>query len=66
MTNTTTVNVPDLIDRQNVGAFQIRIMILCALAVMLDGFAAQMMGYVAPSLAHDMHLGPARFREFSP
>jgi len=59
MTNTITVNVPDLIDRQKVGAFQIRIMILCALAVMLDGFAAQMMGYVAPSLAHDMHLGPA-------
>ena len=33
-------------------------MILCALAVMLDGFAAQMMGYIAPSLAHDMHLAP--------
>ncbi len=59
MTNITTVNVPELIDRQNVGAFQIRIMILCALAVMLDGFAAQMIGYVAPSLAREMHLGPS-------
>jgi len=58
MTNTT-VNVPELIDSQDVGAFQIRITVLCALAVMLDGFAAQMMGYVAPSLAHDMHLGPS-------
>ena len=54
-----TVNVPELIDSQNVGVFQIRITMLCALAVMLDGFAAQMIGYVAPSIAHDMHLGPA-------
>jgi AAHS family 4-hydroxybenzoate transporter-like MFS transporter len=59
MTIATTVNVPDLIDQQKVGPFQIRILILCALAVMLDGFAAQMIGYVAPSLARDMHLGPS-------
>jgi AAHS family 4-hydroxybenzoate transporter-like MFS transporter len=59
MTTTTTVNVPDLIDEQKIGAFQIRITVLCALAVMLDGFAAQMMGYIAPSLAREMHLGPA-------
>ena len=59
MINTNTVNVPELIDSQAVGAFQIRITVLCALAVMLDGFAAQMIGYVAPSLAHDMHLGPS-------
>jgi AAHS family 4-hydroxybenzoate transporter-like MFS transporter len=59
MTNAPTVNVPQLIDAQKVGAFQIRIMILCALAAMLDGFAAQMIGYIAPSLAHDMHLAPA-------
>jgi len=59
MTTAATVNVPDLIDGRKVGAFQIRILILCALAVMLDGFAAQMIGYVAPSLARDMLLGPA-------
>jgi AAHS family 4-hydroxybenzoate transporter-like MFS transporter len=59
MTNATTVNVPQIIDAQKVGAFQIRIMVLCALAAMLDGFAAQMIGYIAPSLAHDMHLAPA-------
>jgi AAHS family 4-hydroxybenzoate transporter-like MFS transporter len=59
MTNATTVNVPQVIDAQKVGAFQIRIMVLCALAAMLDGFAAQMIGYIAPSLAHDMHLAPA-------
>lgn len=56
--NPKTVNVPEIIDEQKVGAFQIRILILCALAAMLDGFAAQMIGYIAPSLAHDMHLAP--------
>src|ERR1700688_1284135 len=55
----TTVNVPDLIDEQKVGSFQIRVLVLCALAALLDGFAAQMIGYLAPSLARDMHLGPA-------
>lgn len=59
MTTTATVNVPDLIDAHKVGSFQIRVLALCALAVMVDGFAAQMIGYVAPSLARDMHLGPA-------
>src|SRR5579863_1660721 len=59
MTTATTVNVPDLIDEQKVGAFQIRILILCAFAALLDGFAAQMIGYVAPSVAREMHLGPA-------
>src|ERR1700722_11877479 len=54
-----TVNVPEVIDAQKVGSFQIRIMVLCALAAMLDGFAAQMIGYIAPSLARDMHLAPA-------
>ena len=49
MTTATTVNVPDLIDEQKVGSFQIRILVLCALAATLDGFAAQMIGYVAPS-----------------
>jgi AAHS family 4-hydroxybenzoate transporter-like MFS transporter len=48
-----------VLDQQEVGGFQIRILILCALAVMLDGFAAQMIGYVAPSLARELHLGPA-------
>jgi MFS transporter, AAHS family, 4-hydroxybenzoate transporter len=59
MTSGATVNVPDVLDQQEVGGFQIRILILCALAVMLDGFAAQMIGYVAPSLARELHLGPA-------
>ena len=59
MTTAATVNVPDLIDGQKVGSFQIRILVLCALAALLDGFAAQMIGYVATSVAREMHLTPA-------
>jgi MFS transporter, AAHS family, 4-hydroxybenzoate transporter len=58
MTTAANVNVPDLIDEQKVGSFQIRVLVLCALAAMLDGFAAQMIGYVAPSVAREMHVGP--------
>jgi MFS transporter, AAHS family, 4-hydroxybenzoate transporter len=60
VTTAPTVNVPDLIDEQKVGSFQIRILVLCALAALLDGFAAQMIGYVAPSVAREMHLTPAQ------
>ncbi len=59
MTTAAVVNVPDVIDEQKIGSFQIRVLVLCALAATLDGFAAQMIGYVAPSVARDMHLGPA-------
>jgi MFS transporter, AAHS family, 4-hydroxybenzoate transporter len=59
MTSAATIDVPTLIDDQKVGAFQLRILILCALAALLDGFAAQMIGYVAPSVAREMRLSPA-------
>ena len=59
VTTAPTVDVPGLIDEQKVGSFQIRILVLCALAALLDGFAAQMIGYVAPSVAREMHLSPA-------
>ena len=59
MSTATTLNVPDLIDEQKISPFQVRILVLCALAALLDGFAAQMIGYVAPSIAREMHLSPA-------
>src|ERR1700692_206475 len=59
MTTASIVNVPDLIDEQKVSSFQIRVLVLCALAATLDGFAAQMIGYLAPSVAREMHLSPA-------
>jgi len=58
-TMTTTIDIPGLIDEQKISSFQIRILVLCALAATLDGFAAQMIGYLAPSVAREMHLSPA-------
>ncbi len=53
------INVPALIDAQKIGAFQIRVAVLCGIAAMLDGFAAQMIGYLGPSMARELHLGSA-------
>jgi AAHS family 4-hydroxybenzoate transporter-like MFS transporter len=41
MDGSTTVDVPDLIDRQKVSGFQIRVLLLCAAVVFMDGFDAQ-------------------------
>src|ERR1700691_1942177 len=60
---TNTIDVPSLIDEKKVSSFQIRILVLCALAATLDGFAAQMIGYLAPSVAREMHLSPAAFAQ---
>jgi AAHS family 4-hydroxybenzoate transporter-like MFS transporter len=57
MTTQATVDVPGLLDEQKVSSFQIRVLVLCALAVMLDGFDTQAIGYVAPAVARDLHLG---------
>jgi len=40
-----------------VGPFQIRVLVLCGLAVALDGFSTQTIGYVAPAIAEEWHLG---------
>lgn len=56
MVNQTQVNVTALLDEQKVGWFQLRLLGLCALVVMLDGFDIQSIGYVAPAIAQDLHL----------
>ena len=50
------INVSDLIDRGHVGAFQVRIFILCGLSLIMDGFDLQAIGYVAPAIAQDWHV----------
>ena len=34
----TVVDIPDYIDRQPVGAFQIRVLLICAAVLFIDGF----------------------------
>ncbi len=52
------VNVPALIDAQKIGTFQIRVAVLCAAVVFMDGFDAQAIGYVAPTLSKAWSLKP--------
>ena len=52
------VNVPELIDQRKISAFQIRIAVLCAAVVFMDGFDAQAIGYVAPTLSKAWSLKP--------
>jgi MFS transporter, AAHS family, 4-hydroxybenzoate transporter len=50
------VDVADFIDRQPVVRFQIRLLLLCAAVLFIDGFDTQAIGYVAPDLARDWSL----------
>ena len=50
------VDVADFIDRQPVGAFQLKLLLTCAGVLFLDGFDTQAIGYVAPALAREWGL----------
>jgi AAHS family 4-hydroxybenzoate transporter-like MFS transporter len=51
-----TVDVTDFIDRHPVGRSQLRILLVCAAVLFIDGFDTQAIGYVAPALAKDWAL----------
>jgi MFS transporter, AAHS family, 4-hydroxybenzoate transporter len=50
------VDVAEFIDRQPVGGFQIRLLLACAVVLVLDGFDTTSIGFVAPSLAREWGL----------
>src|SRR3954470_7397635 len=50
------VDIAAFIDAQPVGGFQIRLLLLCAAVLFIDGFDTQAIGYVAPDLARDWNL----------
>src|SRR5262245_46285190 len=50
------IDVAALIDRQEVGRFQVRIVALCFLVLIFDGFDAQVIGFVAPALVGALKL----------
>src|SRR5215831_16766081 len=52
------VNVPALIDGHPISRFQIRVAVLCAAVVFLDGFDAQAIGFVAPTISKAWKLAP--------
>ncbi|HTH96209.1 MAG TPA: MFS transporter [Stellaceae bacterium] len=50
------VNIVEIIDQQKISWLQLRIVILGALTLMLDGFDNQMIGFVAPALKSAWHI----------
>ena len=50
------VDVPAFVDRRPVGAFQIRVLLVCAAVLFIDGFDTQAIGYVAPAVAQEWKL----------
>ncbi len=50
------IDVPDFIERQPIGGGQIRLLLICASVLFLDGFDAQAIGYVAPAIARELSL----------
>jgi AAHS family 4-hydroxybenzoate transporter-like MFS transporter len=55
------VGVDEIIDGARVSLFQLRIIILCLLVSMLDGFDTQSIAFVAPSISQAWHLPPSQF-----
>jgi MFS transporter, AAHS family, 4-hydroxybenzoate transporter len=51
------VDVRRLLDEQPFGGYHLRIAAICAAIVFLDGFDAQIMGYVAVALRAEFHVG---------
>jgi AAHS family 4-hydroxybenzoate transporter-like MFS transporter len=47
------------LDERPLGGFQYRLLILCGLCMILDGFDVQAMGYVAPALLEDWGIAKA-------
>ena len=50
------VDVNDIMDEQKTGVFHVRIVLLCALMLFLDGIDNQGISYVAPALTKAWHL----------
>jgi MFS transporter, AAHS family, 4-hydroxybenzoate transporter len=55
------VNISETIDNSRFGSFQLGLCILCGLCLIMDGFDVQAMGYVAPVILKEWHVGSAQF-----
>ena len=48
------IDIAAVIDQQPVGGYQIRLLLICAGVLFIDGFDTQAIGYVAPALVKDL------------
>lgn len=56
LTSAIHVDLAHFIERQPVGAFQVRLLLVCAAVLFIDGFDTQAIGYVAPSIGKEWGL----------
>ena len=61
MAETSVTDVTALIDAHRLGALQIRTLILCGLAALLDGLDLQSIGLAAPGIIATLHVPPRSF-----
>jgi AAHS family 4-hydroxybenzoate transporter-like MFS transporter len=50
------IDIVDFIDQRPIGGFQIKLLLMCAAVLFLDGFDTQAIGYVAPAIAKEWSL----------
>jgi AAHS family 4-hydroxybenzoate transporter-like MFS transporter len=50
------IDIADFIDRQPIGGFQVKLLLMCAAVLFLDGFDTQAIGFVAPALLKEWGL----------
>jgi MFS transporter, AAHS family, 4-hydroxybenzoate transporter len=60
------INIPELLANSGVGPLQRRVFTLCLMALVIDGFDVQAMGYVVPALSSAWGVPPADFRTVLP
>ena len=58
---TKTINISTVIDTQPIGGFQLRVFLLCAAVLFVDGFDVQGITYVAPAISREWGLPRGAF-----
>ena len=54
----TAIDLPQWIDKQALSSLQILIATICGVAVLLDGFDSQIIGFVAPAVIAEFKIQP--------
>jgi len=61
MSASSSIDVTELIDRHPIGRLQMRVILLCGLVALLDGFDVLAIGLAAPAMGAALHIAPGRF-----
>src|SRR5919109_4926713 len=56
MRQTAVLDIRQFIDEQPFSRYQLLVASMCAMVVFIDGFDAQVMGFVAPALSAQLHI----------